>query len=78
MAWLAATEARRGSPLALWPEARSAIVLAINYGPNGDPLECLEQRGTGILDLDALLAYIKHLGQVTPPADQRLRAADGR
>ena len=53
MAWLAATEARRGSPLALWPEARSAIVLAINYGPNGDPLKCLEQRGTGVISVYA-------------------------
>jgi len=31
-------------PQALWPEARSAIVLGMNYGPGTDPLLTLEQR----------------------------------
>ncbi len=53
MAWLAETEDRRGSPLALWPEARSAIVLAINYSPDGDPLDRLGQRGTGVISVYA-------------------------
>ena len=37
MAWLADTAARRAHPNALWPEARSAIVLGLNYGPDHDP-----------------------------------------
>jgi epoxyqueuosine reductase len=42
MAWMAETEARRADPLTLWPEARSVIVLGLNYGPDGDPLAILE------------------------------------
>ena len=38
MGWLAASAARRGDPEALWPEARSAIVVAANYGPPDDAL----------------------------------------
>ena len=38
MAWMATTAERRADPRALWPEARSAIVLGLNYGPEGDPL----------------------------------------
>ncbi|WP_322867374.1 tRNA epoxyqueuosine(34) reductase QueG [Aquicoccus sp. G2-2] len=33
MEWLEARKAWRGDPAALWPEARSVIVLAENYGP---------------------------------------------
>lgn len=43
MDWLADTADRRGDPRALWPEVRSVIVVAINYGPIGDPLETLAQ-----------------------------------
>ncbi|HLI14123.1 MAG TPA: tRNA epoxyqueuosine(34) reductase QueG [Alphaproteobacteria bacterium] len=38
MAWMAETLARRGDPQALWPAARSVIMLAMNYAPKGDPL----------------------------------------
>lgn len=38
MAWMADTAARRAAPQALWPEARSAVVLATSYAPSGDPL----------------------------------------
>jgi epoxyqueuosine reductase len=38
MEWMAETAERRGSPLALWPEARSVIMLGVNYGPDADPL----------------------------------------
>lgn len=37
MEWIAGTMERRGSPLALWPQVRSIIVLAMNYGPGFDP-----------------------------------------
>ena len=37
MDWIEATLARRSHPTALWPEARSALVLGLNYGPDRDP-----------------------------------------
>ena len=37
MEWMEETEERRGSPKALWPDVRSVIVLAMNYGPDSDP-----------------------------------------
>lgn len=42
MAWMEETRERRASPTALWPEVKSVIVLAMNYGPDGDPLETLQ------------------------------------
>ncbi len=54
MAWLADSAERRSSPLKLWPEARSAIMLAQNYGPQIDPLERLQDKGTGVISVHAL------------------------
>ena len=42
MDWLATTAERRAEPKALWPEAQSAIVFAMNYGQGLDALERLE------------------------------------
>ena len=44
MIWLATTAERRGSPLTLWPDVRSVIMLGMNYGPDEDPLTILQQR----------------------------------
>ncbi|HEY1629880.1 MAG TPA: tRNA epoxyqueuosine(34) reductase QueG [Rhizomicrobium sp.] len=38
MGWLAANEDRRADPRTLWPEARSIIVLGLNYGPGEEPV----------------------------------------
>ncbi len=38
MGWLAGTAERRGDPQALWPEARTVVVLGVNYAPEDDPL----------------------------------------
>jgi epoxyqueuosine reductase len=54
MDWMTGTEERRSSPLALWPEARTAIVLAQNYAPDMDPLHRLEDREAGIISVYAL------------------------
>ena len=37
MGWMETTLARRQHPTGMWPEARSAIVLGLNYGPTTDP-----------------------------------------
>ena len=42
MDWMAETLERRVAPTALWPDARSVIMLAMNYGPDGDPLAHLD------------------------------------
>jgi epoxyqueuosine reductase len=49
MDWLAAKRERRADPRVLWPEARSVIVLALNYGPAGDPLAALARRERGTI-----------------------------
>ena len=54
MDWLANTATRRASPAAMWPEARSAMVLAMNYGPDIDPLQRLESSTTGVISVYAL------------------------
>ncbi|MEX0839850.1 MAG: tRNA epoxyqueuosine(34) reductase QueG [Parvibaculum sp.] len=41
MDWMAETAARRAAPATLWPEARSIVMLAMNYGPDEDPLDIL-------------------------------------
>jgi epoxyqueuosine reductase len=54
MGWMAETEDRRRSPLAMWPEARSAILLAQNYAQDLDPLERLKDRQAGVISVYAL------------------------
>ena len=44
MSWLAERMTWRGDPSALWPDARSVIMLAENYGPDSDPLAAIARR----------------------------------
>lgn len=53
MDWLAETIDRRVSPNALWPEAKSAIVLAYNYTPDTNPMDMLGQTDKGIISVYA-------------------------
>jgi epoxyqueuosine reductase len=53
MGWLAATAERRKSPRALWPEARSVILLGLNYAGSGDPLAILGERSRGAISIYA-------------------------
>ena len=53
MGWLAARSDQRADPQTLWPEARSVIVLAMNYGPAEDPLPILEYRERGAISVYA-------------------------
>jgi epoxyqueuosine reductase len=39
MGWMAETAERRVHPQAMWSDARSAIVLGLNYGPDENPLD---------------------------------------
>ena len=43
MGWMDSRADQRASPLALWPEARSAIALGMSYAPASDPLALAER-----------------------------------
>jgi epoxyqueuosine reductase len=49
MDWLPATADRRRHPQALWAEAKSAVIVGQNYGPDSDPLAALSQTDTAII-----------------------------
>jgi epoxyqueuosine reductase len=51
--WLARTAERRAHPRAMWPEARSAIVLGLNYGPDRDPMAALQARSRAAISVYA-------------------------
>jgi len=53
MGWLAARAEERSDPRTLWPEARSVVVLGVNYGPEDDPLATLAQRERGSISVYA-------------------------
>ena len=53
MEWMATTADRRRDPHALWPDARSAIVVAMNYAPDENPLKLLEQRSRAAISVYA-------------------------
>ena len=53
MDWLATTTARRTDPNVLWPDARSVVMLGLNYGPDRDPLAILQARDRGAISVYA-------------------------
>ncbi len=53
MSWLEETFERRTNPNELWPEAKSVIMLAMNYGPETNPLENLVNRSVGNISVYA-------------------------
>jgi len=53
MGWLAHRSDERTAPQALWPEAKSVVVLGLNYGPTEDPLAVLERKERGAISVYA-------------------------
>ena len=53
MGWMASTAERRASPRALWAEARSAVVLGMNYGPDADPRDAQADRSHAAISVYA-------------------------
>src|SRR5918912_3101902 len=53
MDWMAATAERRADPKTLWPEARSVVVLGVNYGPAEHPLAALAAKDRGAISVYA-------------------------
>jgi epoxyqueuosine reductase len=50
---MAETESRRARAATLWPEVRSVVMLAMNYGPDDDPMDRLAQRSVGNISVYA-------------------------
>ena len=53
MGWMAERMGWRGDPTALWPEAKSVVMLAEAYTPEHDPLEVLEHPEKGAISVYA-------------------------
>ncbi len=53
MQWMAERTHWRGNPAALWPEARSVLMLAEPYTPDHDPLDDLHQTDRGMISVYA-------------------------
>lgn len=54
MSWMADKIDRRAAPKALWPEAKSIVVLGHNYGPDFNPMEKLAHKSSGNISCYAL------------------------
>lgn len=53
MDWMRTHLDRRAHPTAMWPEAKSAIVAGMNYGPDADPMAGLAQPDRGVISVYA-------------------------
>jgi len=53
MAWMKETLTRRQHPQNLWPDAKSALVLGFNYGPDHDPMDNLKDKSKGNISVYA-------------------------
>ena len=53
MLWMEETEDRRANPSVLWPEVRSIMILAMNYGPDSNPLSILEHKDRAAISVYA-------------------------
>ena len=53
MNWMEERREARADPASLWPAAKSAIVLGLNYGPDKDPLAILAQKDRGAISVYA-------------------------
>ena len=71
MGWMETRTDERTDPQTLWREARTAIVLGMNYGPEHDPLEILTKKDRAAISVyalgddyhDVLKSKLKTLGQ---------------
>jgi epoxyqueuosine reductase len=53
MGWMETTLERRSHPTAMWPDAKTAIMLGVNYGPDTDPMESLKRKSDGNISVYA-------------------------
>ena len=53
MEWMETTLTRRKAPTAMWDGAKSAVIVALNYGPQYDPMHNLDRKGEGNISVYA-------------------------
>ncbi len=53
MEWMETTLERRRTPVSMWAGAKSAVTVALNYGPDHDPMRTLQQREAGNISVYA-------------------------
>jgi epoxyqueuosine reductase len=53
MGWMETTLERRSHPTAMWADAKTAIMLGVNYGPDSNPFEALKQASHGNISVYA-------------------------
>ena len=71
MAWMKERATQRQHPKSLWPEAKSVIMLGMNYGPQHDPMEKLNRKSDGNISVyahnkdyhDIIKKKLKQLGR---------------
>jgi epoxyqueuosine reductase len=71
MRWMEETLERRSHPRGMWPDARSAVVLGVNYGPDEDPRAALADGSRGAISVyargddyhDLIKSRLKQLGR---------------
>ncbi len=71
MGWLGDRTEARTDPQALWPKARTVVSVALNYAPEGDPLDILRRDGRGAISVyargrdyhDVMKTRLKALGR---------------
>jgi epoxyqueuosine reductase len=69
MEWMEETLERRADPRVLWPEVRSIIMLAMNYGPEHDPRAVLDVKDRAAISVyaqnrdyhDIIKGKLKHI-----------------
>ncbi len=71
MGWLVDRAEQRIDPATLWPEARTVVSVAMNYGPARDPRDVLQERERGAVSVyaqgrdyhDVMKSRLKQLGR---------------
>lgn len=71
MVWMETYANRRAHPNALWEDARTVVMFGLNYGPDRDPREILEQKMRAAISVyaqgddyhDLIKGKLKRLGQ---------------
>ena len=71
MGWLVDRTEQRVDPATLWPEARTVVSVALNYGPTSDPRDVLSEHERGAVSVyaqgrdyhDVMKSRLKQLGR---------------